>query len=51
MSIEQCASNPIPEGVEKDTIKAEFSKGVLEVTLPKTKEVQARQRRIPVKSS
>ena len=41
----------IPEGVETDKIKAAFSKGVLEVSLPKTKEVQARQRRIPVKSS
>jgi HSP20 family protein len=41
----------IPEGVETDKIKAEFSKGVLEVTLPKTKEAKAKQRKIPVKAS
>ena len=41
----------IPEGVETDKIKAAFSKGVLEVTLPKTKEVKAKQRKIPVKAS
>ena len=40
-----------PEGVETDKIKAAFSKGVLEVTLPKTKEVKAKQRKIPVKAS
>jgi HSP20 family protein len=41
----------IPEGVETDKIKAAFSKGVLEVTLPKTREVKAKQRKIPVKAS
>ncbi len=41
----------IPEGVATDKIKAAFSKGVLEVTLPKTKEAKAKQRKIPVKAS
>lgn len=41
----------IPEGVDSDKIKAAFSKGVLEVTLPKTKEAKAKQRKIPVKAS
>jgi HSP20 family protein len=41
----------IPEGVATDKIKAAFSKGVLEVTLPKTKQAKARQRKIPVKAS
>lgn len=41
----------IPEGVETDKIKAAFSKGVLEVTLPKTKEAKAKQRKIAVKAS
>jgi HSP20 family protein len=41
----------VPEGVEVGKIKAEFSKGVLQVTLPKTKEAKAKQRKIPVKTS
>ena len=41
----------VPEGVEVGKIDAEFSKGVLQVTLPKTKEAKAKQRKIPVKSS
>jgi len=41
----------IPEGVDTDKIKAVFSKGVLEVALPKTKEAKARQRKIAVKAS
>ncbi len=41
----------VPEGVDIDKIKANFSKGVLRVTLPKTKEAKARQRRIQVKAS
>lgn len=41
----------VPEGVETDKIKAAFSKGVLEVTLPKTKEVKAKQRKITVSAS
>ena len=41
----------VPEGVDIGKINAGFSKGVLQVTLPKTKEAKAKQRKIPVKSS
>lgn len=41
----------VPDGVDIDRIKADFSKGVLKVTLPKTKEAKARQRKIEVKAS
>lgn len=41
----------IPEGVDVGGINAEFSKGVLQVTLPKTKEAKAKQRKVPVKTS
>jgi HSP20 family protein len=41
----------VPEGIEVGKIKADFSKGDLRVTLPKTREVKARQRKIPVKVS
>jgi len=41
----------VPEGVDTSKIKADFSKGVLQVRLPKSKETKAKQRRIPVKGS
>lgn len=41
----------VPEGVDVGKIKADFSKGVLRVTLPKTREAKAKQRKIPVKAS
>lgn len=41
----------VPEGVDVDRIKADFSKGVLKVKLPKTKEAKAKQRKIRVKAS
>lgn len=41
----------VPEGVDVAGIDAEFSKGVLRITLPKTKEAKAKQRKIPVKGS
>ena len=41
----------IPDGVDSSKIKADFSKGVLRVTLPKSKEAKAKQRRIPVKGA
>lgn len=41
----------VPEGVEVGKIKADFSKGVLRVMLPKTREAKAKQRKIPVKAS
>jgi HSP20 family protein len=42
---------PIPDGVDADGIAAEFSKGVLTVTLPKSKEAQTRQKKIEIKSA
>ena len=41
----------VPEGVDAAGIDAEFSKGVLRVTLARTKEAKAKQRKIPVKGS
>lgn len=41
----------VPEGVDVGKIKADFSKGVLTVKLPKTKEAKSKQRKIPVKTS
>ena len=41
----------VPDGVDVEHIKADFSKGVLKVTLPKTKEAKAKQRKIRVKAS
>jgi HSP20 family protein len=41
----------VPDGVDVGKIKAEFSKGVLNVRLPKSKEAKSKQRRIPVKAS
>ena len=41
----------IPEGVDVAGINAAFSKGVLQITLPKTKEAKAKQRKIPVKGA
>lgn len=40
----------LPEGVDTDKIVAEFSKGVLTVTLPKTAEAQ-KQKKIDVKAA
>lgn len=38
----------LPEGVDATKVKARFVKGVLHITLPKTKESQLKQRKIPV---
>lgn len=40
----------IPDGVDANKITADFKKGVLTVTLPKTAEAKSQQRKIPVKS-
>jgi HSP20 family protein len=39
----------IPEGVDAGKVTAKFAKGVLHVTLPKSKESQLKQRKVPVK--
>ncbi len=41
----------LPEGVDRDHIKAEVSKGVLTVILPKTEAAQANTRKIDVKAT
>ncbi len=41
----------LPEGIDCDKISAEFSKGVLTLTLPKTHEAQKQQKKIEVKSA
>ena len=42
---------PIPPGVDSEKAEAEFKRGVLTVTLPKTEEARARVKRIEVKTS
>ncbi|AFL52506.1 HSP20 family molecular chaperone IbpA [Sinorhizobium fredii] len=39
----------MPEGVDADNITANFTKGVLTVTLPKTPEAQQSERKIQIK--
>lgn len=41
---------PVPPGVDAEKAEAEFKRGVLTVTLPKTEEANARVKRIDVKS-
>jgi HSP20 family protein len=41
----------LPDGVDRDKIGAEFAKGVLTLTLPKTVVAQKQQRRIDVKAA
>jgi HSP20 family protein len=41
----------LPSGINRDQIKAEFTKGVLTVTLPKTAEAQKQQKKIDIKGS
>ncbi len=40
----------LPEGVDRGKIAADFSKGVLTVTLPKTPESQKQQKKIEIKT-
>ncbi|WP_272001854.1 Hsp20/alpha crystallin family protein [Roseovarius sp. ZX-A-9] len=42
---------PVPPGVDPEKSEAEFKRGVLTVTLPKTEEAKARVKRISVKSA
>ncbi|WP_372845640.1 Hsp20/alpha crystallin family protein [Pontiella sp.] len=41
-------SIPLPAEVDRDQAKAKFKRGVLTLTLPKTKQAQAARKRIPV---
>lgn len=41
----------VPEGVDRDKISADFSKGVLSITMPKTAKAVGQQKKIEVKSS
>ena len=41
----------VPEGVDTDKIEANFKKGVLTVTLPKSAEAQKAEKKIAVKSA
>lgn len=41
---------PVPPGVDPEKAEAEFRRGVLTVTLPKTEEARARVKRIEVKA-
>jgi HSP20 family protein len=40
----------LPDGVDRDKISAEFSKGVLTLTLPKNADAQKQQKKIAVKA-
>jgi HSP20 family protein len=40
----------LPDGIDRDRISADFSKGVLTLTLPKTAEAQKQQKKIEVKA-
>jgi HSP20 family protein len=48
-SFERCFN--IPEGVDRDKIEANFTKGVLKVTLPKTAEALKADKKIAVKAA
>jgi len=41
----------LPTSVDRDKVSADFSKGVLTITLPKTPEAQKQQKKIEVKST
>ena len=41
----------LPASVDRDKITADFSKGVLTITLPKTGEMQKQQKKIEIKSA
>ena len=41
----------LPEGVDRDKIAADFSKGVLSIAMPKTAKAVEQQRKVEVKSA
>ena len=41
----------VPEGVDRDKVAADFAKGVLTVTMPKTPKAVERQKKIEAKSA
>jgi HSP20 family protein len=41
----------VPDGVDRDKISADFSKGVLSITMPKTAKAVEQQKKIEVKSA
>jgi len=41
----------LPGGIDRDKIAADFSKGVLKITLPKSAEAQKQQKKIEVKAA
>ncbi len=41
----------LPDGVDRDKIGADFAKGVLTITMPKTAKAQAEQKKIEVKAA
>lgn len=41
----------LPDGVDRDKVSAEFSKGVLTVTMPKTAQAKAEPKKIEVKAA
>jgi HSP20 family protein len=41
----------LPDGIGRDKIAAEFSKGVLTLTLPKTPDARKQQKKIEVKAT
>ena len=41
----------LPDGVDADKVNARFEKGVLHVTLPKSKAAQLKQRKVPIKTA
>lgn len=42
---------PLPQGIDKDKIKAKFSRGVLDITIPKTEEARAERKKISVNAA
>lgn len=40
----------LPDGIDRNKIAADFSKGVLSVTLPKTAETQRQQKKVEIKA-